>query len=343
MAITVESRIYVTGATGFLGSYIVRRLIKSGYRRIVCLKRANSDMSLVSDFTHDVEWISGDILDPIFIEDSVKNIDVIINAASNVSFDSGNRKTLIKNASNAGANIVNSAMWAGVSKMIHISSVGSIGRRKKKELIGENIYFSHSEYDTTYGLQKFIEEQEVWRGHAEGLNVSVLCPSMILGAGDWHRSTPQLFNKIYNGQKFYPTGTNGWVDVRDVAEAVLCCLERDYNGERFIISAENVSYKDVFEKIAKALRVEKPYIKINSISGKIFKATDAVRSFFTRSPRLFTSETYKSTSVDSRYKNDKSVGVLGLEYRSIDDTINETAVLYKKSHDNGEESAILPF
>lgn len=62
--------------------------------------------------------------------------------------------------------------------------------------------------------------------------------------------------------KYYPEGTNGWVDVRDVAEAVLLSLNGDHNGQRFIISAENVSFKIMFEKIAKSLNVDPPNKKL---------------------------------------------------------------------------------
>ncbi len=322
-----NSKVFITGATGFVGSYIVKKLISAGFHNIYCLRRTDGDTSN-NDIASKVHWVKGDLMNVPMLETQLKDMDVIIHAAAIVTFSTKEKKKMIETAMNGTANLINVSLETGIKKFIHISSIAAIGRRKKKEAIDEKLMFSHSEFDTTYGLSKFLAEQEVWRGHVEGLNVTILNPSMILGAGNWHKSSLQIFKKIYYGMKYYPEGTNGWVDVRDVAEAVLLSLNGDHNGQRFIISAENVSFKIMFEKIAKSLNVDPPNKKINYLLAGIIWRLEAVRSFIMNNAPAITQETIKSTSVEAQYSNEKSVDILGLKYRPIDQTVSESCQVF---------------
>ena len=330
-----KSKIFVTGATGFLGSYIVRQLLVDGYDDITCLTRRNGPTELTSDFYDKVRWVMGDILDVPFLSDQLPGVDCIIHAAAIVTFSTKDKKKMIQTASDGTANLVNNAMDCGVQKFLHISSIAAIGRRKPEEDISEKMMFSHSKYDTTYGLSKFLAEQEVWRAHAEGLNVTILNPSMILGAGKWTSSSVQIFSKVKKGISYYPSGTNGWVDVRDVAKATVMCVSEQRDGERFIISAENLSYQTVLQTIAKELKVKGPEKKVNLNLAGIVWRLDAIRSFITGKNPVITKETIQSTSVTARYDNSKSKEMLSLNYRSIKESIRESCQVFSATEDKG--------
>lgn len=330
-----KSKIFVTGATGFLGSYIVRQLLVDGYDDITCLTRCNSPTELTSDFYDKVRWVMGDILDVPFLSDQLQGVDCIIHAAAIVTFSTKDKKKMIQTASDGTANLVNIAMDCGVQKFVHISSISAIGRRKPEEDISEKMMFSHSKYDTTYGLSKFLAEQEVWRAHAEGLNVTILNPSMILGAGKWTSSSVQIFSKVKKGISYYPSGTNGWVDVRDVAKATVMCVSEQHDGERFIISAENLSYQTVLQTIAKELKVKGPEKKVNLNLAGILWRLDAIRSFITGKNPVITKETIQSTSVIARYDYSKSKEMLGINYRSIKNCIQESCQVFSATEDKG--------
>ncbi len=330
-----KSKIFVTGATGFLGSYIVRQLLDDKYENITCLSRRNSTKDLTSDFYHKVTWVDGDILDVPFLSEVLQGVDCIIHAAAIVTFSIREKKKMIQTAVDGTANLVNIGLECDVKKFVHISSIAAIGRKKPIEDISEKMIFSHSKYNTTYGLSKFLAEQEVWRGHAEGLNVTILNPSMILGAGRWSSSSVQIFKKVKNGLSYYPYGTNGWVDVRDVANAVVISVSELYNGERFIISAENLPYKSIMEDIAVGLNVKAPDKKVNMNLAGIVWRLEAIRSYFTGKNPAITKETIQSTSVISRYDNTKSKEILGLQYRPIKDTIKESCEVFKSTIEKG--------
>ena len=333
MEISKNSKIFLTGASGFVGNHVVRLLIDNGYTNLTCLKRHHSNLSyLGQSYEVKCHWVTGDLLDLPLLEEQMAGHEIIINLAAEVTFSTKNKKQLLQNTVSSAANLINAALYNGINKVIHMSSVAAIGRRKKTDYIDESIFFSHSAYDTTYGLTKFLAEQEVWRGHAEGMSATVLCPSMILGSGNWQTSSIQLFEKIYKGLLYYPLGINGWVNVEDVAMAVLKSLEGDYTGERFIISADNHSYKEVFGLIAASIGVKQPGKAITPTLGSILWRLEKLKTMINRNEPLFTKETFLSTSVNSFYDNSKSVEVLQLQYQSIQDTIQSAGDNFLKTH-----------
>jgi dihydroflavonol-4-reductase len=338
--ISKEYKIFVTGATGFIGSYIVRKLIKEGFSNITCLKRKSSSIELVADIADQIQWVEGDILDLSFLEDALVAFDMIIHAAADVTFSLKNKQKVLDTALNGTANLVNAALFCQVPKFIHISSIAAIGRKKMVDHIDEKVLFSHSPFDTTYGLSKFLAEQEVWRGHAEGLQVTVLCPSMVLGAGDFNSSSPKLFTKISNGLKFYPLGTNGWVDVRDVANAVYKSTIDNHDGQRYIISAQNLKYQDIFNKIATKMNLSIPSKPITNFKGNIFWRLESIKSWIIGVEPVFTKETFMSTSVTAIYDHSKSVNDLGMQYIDIDQSITETVHSFLDAKKLGKHKAV---
>ena len=335
-----SSKILITGATGFVGSYVLRKLTAEGYSNIICTRRVDSSLELTTGI-EGFEWVDGDIMDVCFLDDITKNVDIIIHAAAIVTFDPRSFKKMISTAMEGTANLVNVALDNQVSKFVHISSIAAIGRRRKEERISEKNIFSKSQYDTTYGLSKFLAEQEVWRGHAEGLNTTILNPSMILGAGRWQDSSVQIFRKVYEGMRYYPSGLTGWVDVRDVADAVLKSLTTDFNGQRYIISAENHSYQSVFEKIANLLQVNPPISALKPRMSQIVWRLEALRSWILNKKPVIIKEMVESMSAHSEYSNKKSIEELKLSYIPFEKTIEESCKVFLATYPNGLKSGIL--
>jgi nucleoside-diphosphate-sugar epimerase len=338
-----QSRIFITGSTGFLGSYIVRKLHYNGYQHLYCLKRKPSSLELVADVSANVTWVEGDILDLPFLTECLEGMDVIIHSAAMVNFNTSQRKQMLHTAIEGTANLVNLAMQHGIKKFVHISSVAALGRKKVEENITENTIFSHSKYDTSYALSKFLAEQEVWRAYAEGLNVTVLNPSLILGAGRWNESSIQIIKKIHNGLPFYPSGSTGWVDVRDVAHAVSTCLTEQFNGERYIISSENATYKQVFGHIAALLKKSPPAFLLGKKMGAILWRLEAIKSFLSRQQPIITQETIQSTSTLSSYDNTKSINALGMNYMPLESTISACCAAFVNTLTADKKYGVLDF
>ncbi|MFZ1751520.1 MAG: NAD-dependent epimerase/dehydratase family protein [Saprospiraceae bacterium] len=338
-----QSKILITGGTGFVGSHIVRHLIYLGYDNIVCIKRSESSTALLGDTKDRVQWLDGDLLDLIFLEDALQGVDTVIHAAAIVSYSNLDKKKMLQTAMDGTAYLINAALSNKIKKFIHISSVAAIGRTKPVETIDESFIFSHSKYDTSYGLAKYLAEQEVWRGHAEGLNVTVLNPSTVLGAGFWNQTSLQLFSKVYRGMKLYPGGATGWVNVWDVSQAVINSILQDHNGERFIISGENISYQKILETVSNHLSIPPPTKKVPMRWSPLLWRIEAWRAYLSGTKPTITKETIMSSSVCSQYDTTKSVKVLKMQYRSIDASLRVACHLFMTTYPKDVHWAISDF
>ena len=155
--------------------------------------------------------------------------------------------------------MVNVALSNGIKKLLHVSSIAASGG-KPEEMITESTKWEKNEWTTHYGITKMLAEREVWRGIQEGLDAVMVNPGIILGSSNnEQKATMRIFKQISAGKMpFYTNGTNGFIDVEDVARICIQLMNKDIHGERFILINEHLSFKDYFERIAKQLNVVPP-------------------------------------------------------------------------------------
>lgn len=332
--------VVVIGGSGLIGSYIVRKCIQEGLTvRATHHSKLNPDCQKA--LGPGVEWVQADILNVFDLEDLFKGFDVVINTAAIVSFDPRKKKEAFRLAKEGTTNIVQAAVDAGIRKLVHVSSVAALGRKKMDNVITEKEVFSHSPFDTSYGLSKFLAEQEVWRGYFEGLPVTIINPSMVIGAGPWGQSSTKLITSVQEGLAYFPAGSTGFVDVRDVADAAFLALSGDVDGHRFIISGENLAYEYVFKEISRHLKTKNQWKPLTGGLAALAWRWSALVSFFTGKEPVITKENVKSTSTRTAYVNAKSMDILGLTYRPVEQSIEETCRVYREEGRLGQRFAML--
>jgi len=163
---------------------------------------------------------------------------------------------------------------------------------------------------------------EVWRGMAEGLNAVVVNPSVIIGPGDWNSSSTAIFKSVYNGFPWYSEGVNGFVDVRDVAKAMILLTEKDIFGERFILNGHHATYKSVFELMAKAFGKNPPHRKVTPFLAGLVWRWEKIKSKITGTKPLVTKETAETALATVEYRNDKLLKALpGFAYTGLEESI----------------------
>lgn len=323
--IDYECPILVTGASGFLGAYLLRHLLSRGYTHIRGLKRAGSPDGLVAEFAGQIEWVEGDLLDIFSLEDALQGIKQVYHCAAIVSFDPSDRKKMMMVNEEGTANLVNLALDLNIEKLVHVSSIAALGRTKEGTTIDEQSNWQRSPYNTHYAISKFKGEQEVWRGMAEGLNVVVVNPGIILGSGYWDSGTAKIFQTIAGGYAFYPVGATSLVDVRDVVDYIVRLMESDISRERFILQSEHLSYKDLLSAIAEAIGKKPPYIKVTKLLRGIAWRLAWLQSKISGQKPLLTKETAQNSSRTFYYDNHKSLQHFDFEYIPIRQTIEQTA------------------
>lgn len=337
-----EEKILVTGGTGFVGSYLLRYLVNRGYSQVRALRRPESRMDLVAPVAGQVEWVEGDVLDIFSLEDALEGVSRVFHCAALVSFDPGDNKRLMQVNVEGTANLVNAALRAGVKKFIHTSSIATLGRTREGETLDESRIWQRGRFNTRYAISKFLAEQEVWRGMAEGLEVGIVNPSVIIGSGRWEEGALRLFKYVWDQHPFYPTGATGFVDVRDVARFMIRLMESPISNERFVLNAGNRSYRWVLSEIARRLDRRPPRIAVRpwmrglawrlaTLSAKV----QGKRPFLTREVAANASRTFY-------FDNSKSREYFDFDYQPLQDTIAHTAGQFLEAGREGFPPKLLP-
>lgn len=316
-----EKHILVTGGTGVLGMYIVEALLADGWTDIEVFSRGGSNPSLSYADNPSVSFTIGNVTELHPLTEAIERSDYVIHAAAVVSFHPKRFGKMHKVNVEGTANVMNIAIEADVNKMIHISSIAAIGRDEKGETISEKTVWTNSKFNSYYGTTKYLAEQEVWRAHHEGLNVAIINPSLVFGGKLWDQSSLQIFQKVYDGLPYFPKGGTAIVDAQDVAKMVLFFLKSDINGERYIASGGNISYQDLFQKMAGVMNRKAPKKVAPSWMMSIFWRIEKLRSFFSAGEPIVTRETVLSSSHLSKYNNEKSLTLGWGEYNTLEDCI----------------------
>ena len=311
--------ILVTGATGFLGSEVIRQLLMQK-RTIRAIKREGSVIpAILKDAP--VEWKTADILNYFDMEDALQDVDQVYHCAAIVSFNPADRRSMIDFNTAGTANIVNICTEKNI-RLMHVSSVAALGESKDGGLISENDHWEYTSKESGYAVSKYLSEMEVWRGIAEGLDAVIVNPSIIIGKNS-RTGSIQFFDLIKRGFPFHPTGTCGIVDVEDVAKAMIMLMESDITGERFIVNSENRTFRGFFEEIAQNYCVKPPSIAVKP--WMLMLAVPIVRfiSMLTGKKPALTPETARSAFQKRRYSNAKIRNTIDINFKPINKAIAE--------------------
>ena len=317
-------KVFLTGASGLVGTHLVHQLVSKGFD-IKALKRQDS---VVTQFEGaNIEWVEGDLFNIHLLIESMLDCDFVLHSAALVSFNPREKDLMLKTNIEGTKNIVDAALEANIKRLVYVSSVAALGKTDNGDAIDEDTKWTSNDERANYDISKFNAELEVWRGAEEGLEVNVVNPSVILGDGDWDRSSSKLFKFIYNNSKLYTEGLLNFVDVRDVAEQCVFLLDATVCNERFLLCADHIGFKEFYSKVALAFGKPSPTIlsvwqKIESLRASIFKVSP-----------LITKETIRSLKRPSKYNNIKSVNLLDVRYRSVDDTIAWITQSYFKKYE----------
>jgi dihydroflavonol-4-reductase len=322
----------VTGATGLVGMHIVLDLLKkneivkathtknSSFETIEKLFEFYNQKSLLKK----IYWVEMDLEDVSQVYQHIRVVDHVYHCAAIVSFSKKQRVKMHNINVKGTSNIVNACLDNKVKKLGFISSVAAIGRKGNSSYTEENSWVNGSD-NSYYAISKFKAENEVWRGIQEGLNAVITNPGIIIGPSIWNRSSTSLFKKIHSGISHFPSGSNGFVDVRDVSRSIIELTKSTHNAERYIVVGENISYQKLFRLIAENLKVKAPQKLASQELLKFACKLEAVKCFFTRKNPQLTKETVKTSSQKNEYLNDKIKKALNFEFKSIEEAVINTA------------------
>lgn len=323
--------IFVTGATGLLGGNLVRLLHKEKHR-VRCLVRESSDVSCLP--RHDlVELVKGDITDASSLTNPLKDVEYVFHCAAVTSLWEGmadiNRLVNITGTEN----IIAAATAAGVKRLIHCSTVDALGVSMSGEPADEQTPWNWDKLgvENPYARSKFEAQQLALEAANTKLDVVVVNPTTMFGAYDLRPSSGQIILLIVKGNlPFYPTGGDNFIDVIDTARGMYTAAEKGLCGACYILGHENVTYKNMFNRIASIGGVSPPWIKAPYQLARIGGWIGDLTGLITGREQTINTSTVKLGALNHYYSSDKAVKELDLPQTPLDSAI-ERAIAWFKS------------
>ncbi len=329
--------ILVTGGTGFLGAYIIKNLVEKNIPVRAIRRSAKLPFFIFREILEKVEWVDGDVLDVVSLDEALQGVDSVIHSAAVVSFSKADKKRMYQVNVEGTANVVNLALENGVSRLLHVSSIAALGRTSKAEMVSEQKKWEDNSNNTHYAISKHHAEMQVWRGFSEGLEGVIINPSTILGYGDWHQSSCAIFKNAYREFSWYTKGVNGFVGVEDVAEAAVQLLQSGISQKRFIINSENWPFQKLFNCIADGFGKKRPHREATRTLGEIAWRLESVKSLLTGKKPLLTKETAKVAHSKTSFDNSALLQTLpGFAFTPLETVVKAACEKYTKALQEGK-------
>jgi dihydroflavonol-4-reductase len=329
--------ILVTGGTGLLGSHLLFDLAQQGKKLRVLYRNESGKAALLKTFLfyqpeatkllEKLEFVQGDVLDYFSLLDALVGVNEVYHCAAMVSFAPKDAALMTKINVEGTANLVNACIECGVKKLCHVSSVAALGKAEQGNAVDENTFWKSSPENSIYSISKYKSEQEVWRGVQEGLNAIVVNPTVILGPGDWEKGSSNLFRSAKKGMKYYTEGVTGFIDVRDVSKCMIQLMESNLVNERYLLNAENFSYRNFFDVANTCFQKAKPHIHASLWLSNVVWRIEKLRSFFTGSNPLITRETTRAAHQKNYFSNQKIKEAIGINFIPIAKSISDTCTV----------------
>ncbi|TNE60368.1 MAG: SDR family NAD(P)-dependent oxidoreductase [Bacteroidetes bacterium] len=335
-------KVLVTGANGFVGSYLTRLLVRNGYSvRAIYLDGTPKD--LVQEVEAEVEWVPCDIRDKARLKTAFSGITDVCHCAALVSFKAREVDRMMEINVGGTANLIDQALESGVQKFVHVSSVAALGRSTERPHLDEQSEWIPNPNYSQYQISKYRSEQEVWRGHKQGLPVAIVNPTIILGSGYWDIGSCRMFKQIHKGLALWPIGHNGVVDVRDVAGFMFRMLESNATGQRYILNARNISFRELFFQIADAVGAKRPFIRVTPFMVGLTWRIEWLKEKILGMEPIVTRDSSVASISHYTFDNSKSLTVPGFRYRAPEDTIKQTSRQFLEAVQEGLCPRVLDF
>ncbi len=278
----MSETVLVTGGAGLVGGNLIRKLVKYGFKVRVLLI-PNSNTAAFDDLP--VKRYDGNILDPASLDEAVRGVDYVFHLAAIVTMWKHNERKIRAVNVTGTANIIESCIKNKVKRLIHVSSADAIGFSTPdgygfiNKPSTEDVSYQNDRFGIPYMRTKWEAQELVRKAVSDGkIDAVILNPTYMFGAYDVKPSSGRMIIEIYKAKILpYTTGGNNFVDVEDVADAMINAIKKGRAGELYILGNTNLFYKEIFEKTAKVIgkkpllfKLPKPAAIIAGVMGDLY-------------------------------------------------------------------------
>jgi dihydroflavonol-4-reductase len=315
-------RVLITGGTGFVGSHVCRRLLAEGHR-VRVLVRPTSDGTSLDGLA--VERVPGDVTEPWSVAAAAQGQEWVIHAAANLTYWGRDAAWQARVNVEGTRNVIRACRQAGVRRLVHVSSVAAVGIPDDSgRPADEEFCFNLGDSGLNYHLSKRRAEEEVAAGVAEGLDAVIVNPASVFGPyGAGYRGADMLSKVRRTPVVPYFTGGLCVVHVDDVVAGTLAALRRGRAGQRYILGGENLTYRALVERTARAMRLWRCVVPVpalvTALAARVLEPWGRWRK---RRPRI-TYATHYCASRCHFYDSGKARRELGYSPRGFDAILQE--------------------
>lgn len=266
-------KVFLTGATGFVGSHVARCYADAG-AELRLLTRSSSNLSAIEGMAAEV--VVGDLREPQSLRTAVAGCDAVVHVAADYRLWVRDPKSMHAANVDGTRELLRIAREEGVRRFVYTSSVATMGFRKDGTIVDENSPVSIDDMIGDYKRSKFLGELEAIKAARAGQEVIILNPTTPIGAGD-SKPTPtgrivvDFLNKKFPA--YVDTGLN-LVDVGEVARMHLVALEKGTSGERYILGGENLTLKQILDRMSSITGLPSPTVKVPNAVAMAFAFFD---------------------------------------------------------------------
>lgn len=310
-----------------MGSTLLQHLIDEG-KSVVALKRETSVIPSNLKSSSLIQWIDADITDYFALEQIIPKVKQVYHCAAKVSYQPADAQELFSTNVEGTRYLVNLCLRHGV-RLLHVSSIAALGTNKKGQPVNESDLWEKSPKTSNYSLSKYESEMEVWRGVAEGLSAVIVNPSVIMGVGWGEKGSRAIFDLVKKGNRIYPIGSVGIVDVQDVTRVMIRLMEdNNIQGERFILNTKNISNQELLTQIGQLMNKPAPRIKATPILLSIAWRLAKVASLLGGGKPTLTAESARAATQKLQYDNSKIKTALNYQFKPLSQTLQEVCDTY---------------
>jgi dihydroflavonol-4-reductase len=319
-------KILVTGATGFLGNNLARKLLQLGHE-VITTVRPTSDLRPLDGL--DIETVNASLTDASAMAPIVGDVDLIVHSAAMIQLGHSKRESSI--AFNVGSTeVLAQAARRREIRMINVSSVDTLPASKDGTPVQEDSEGKVPKYDCSYVASKLAASAAFDLEVTKGLDGVTVCPGFMLGPNDWKPSSGEMLLFVAKTPLFFvAAGGCTTVDVRDVADGIILAVAKGKSGEKYILGGENLSYMDLWTRMAKVVGCWPPRRKIGNLVANLAGKSGDLISKFCQQELAVNSAALSMGQMLNWYSSQKAIDELGYKIGDVDIAIEDAWKWFK--------------
>ena len=321
-------RVAITGASGLLGGNLAAELVAQGHQ-VIATKRAGSKVGHLDDLP--IEWRDADLSAKDALATAFAGADAVFHCAAAVGVQREVTPDMRDTNVTGTQNVIDACIDARVKRLVHTSSVVAIGLSTDGKPVDETATWNFDQQGLldAYAITKHQAEDLV-HGVRDKLDAVIVNPTYMFGPRDARPSSGDMIVKIVKRKvPGWTDGYNNFVDVRDVARGMIAAWQKGRRGERYILGGHDMTYRDVFERIAKVAGVKPPRFRVpKPLANVLGRVGDFIEA---RGKRPIVNSTQIRYAYTDRFRfaSSKAKNELGYTFGPLEPAISDALAWFK--------------